>query len=224
MVISTSSLASSQQGDCSVRQTTTAAAAQTNRDLAAAATAQTNVISLALNRGTAVLHMQAAQSTAMGITLMLTPAIISDSVALAQQDSPAAASDDHAANGQPMFSEQGGQLLRHSDSAVNMARGSVTLPRMHCWIDFLQHEVPLNSTKGKRISTNRASLWAYILDVRPDLAAAYIDGISCLGCAAHITSPKLETGQLRQKRDLPPDLRPALSLQPWRTARTALLR
>ena len=51
----------------------------------------------------------------------------------------------------------------------------------------VQHDVPLNFTRGKRITTNCASLWAYIQEERPDLAAAYIDGISCPGqChAAH---------------------------------------
>ena len=90
-----------------------------------------------------------------------------------------------------MFSEQGDQPLRHSFSAdseslVNMARGcNSAADAILCWIDLLQHDVPLNSTRGKRITTNCASLWAYIQDERPDLTAAYIGGISCPGHAAH---------------------------------------
>ena len=95
----------------------------------------------------------------------------------------------------PVLPEQGDQLLlRHSDSAVTMARGcNSAADALLCWIDFLQHDVQLNSTKGKRITTNCASLWAYVQDERPDLTGAFIAGISCPGHAAHLAAQDFTT-------------------------------
>ena len=54
-----------------------------------------------------------------------------------------------------------------------------------CWIEFSAHDTTLSSTKGKRITTNCASLWAYVLDTRPDLAGEFIVAVQNPGSAAH---------------------------------------
>ena len=63
----------------------------------------------------------------------------------------------------PLLPEQGDQLLENNfDSAIALARGcNSAVDALLCWIDFAEHDEPLNSTRGKRITTNCASLWAY---------------------------------------------------------------
>ena len=117
----------SQQGDCSaadtgrsVRQDTTAAAQTLDADAstahtlaAAAATAKNNAGSQQGDCPPA----DAGSSVRRDGNNTDAHACNGDSAAPAQQDPPAAASDGHALNNQPMFSEQGDQPLRHSFSA-----------------------------------------------------------------------------------------------------------
>jgi len=67
-----------------------------------------------------------------------------------------------------------------------MARGcNSAVDALLCWIDFSEHDELLNSTRGKRITTNCASLWAYVQDTRPDLAEEFITLVQNPGSAAH---------------------------------------
>ena len=77
----------------------------------------------------------------------------------------------------PLLPEQQGdpdQLLQ-VDSAIALAQGcNSAVDALLCWIEFSAHDTTLSSTKGKRITTNCASLWAYVLDTRPDLVGEFI--------------------------------------------------
>ena len=53
------------------------------------------------------------------------------------------------------------------------------------WICFKAHNVTLYCDSGKRWTTNCASLFAFIHLTRPDLTAAFLEGISMPGYAAH---------------------------------------
>ena len=53
------------------------------------------------------------------------------------------------------------------------------------WICFKEHDVTLYCDSGKRWTTNCASLFAFIHLTRPDLTAAFLEGISMPGYAAH---------------------------------------
>ena len=87
----------------------------------------------------------------------------------------------------PLLPEHGDQLLqRQADSAIALAQGcNSAVDAVLCWIDFDTHDLPLNSTRGKRITTNCASLWAYVLDTRPDLVEEFMALIQTPGSAAH---------------------------------------